>query len=124
MCPSHAVVCFDRREARVFEVTSQGTNTRQLCSRRRTCSMAEPVPGANDLAAVNRFFGTIVDTIGHADRWVVAGRAGVHNEFLAWLDHTWPTLSQRVILVRTCDEPTDGELLTFAMAPAVLQAAA
>src|SRR5262245_46515067 len=118
MSACHAIVWFDRREARIFTVTSRGASARHLSSRRWTCSLARQVPGANEDAAaaeLNSVFEAIASMIGNADRWVVAGAPGTRHQFLAWLRRTRPALLQRVTLVGTGDDPTDGELLTLAM---------
>ena len=126
MSACHAIVWFDRREARIFQVTSQDPSARHLSSRRCSYAMPEPVTGGNGDAAAARIFEAIAGAMGKADDWVVTGSPARRHEFLGWLGRTWPTLLRRVTVVWGIDDPTDGELLTLAMhpSPAAEQAAA
>jgi hypothetical protein len=119
MSSCHAVVWFDRCEARVFQVTSQDPSTRHLSSLRRSYAMPDAAAGGSGDAAAARtsFFEAIAGAMGKADHWVIAGSAACRHEFLAWLGRTWPTLLRRVTVVWDIDDPTDGALLTLAMQP-------
>jgi len=114
--PTHAVIWIDHKEARIFHVHPDATDSTTVLApqhhlHRHPKGRGEPKEHPDD---AHRFFGEVARTLGGVDALLIVGPSSAKLEFFKYVHEHDRALESKVVGVESADHPTDGEIVARA----------
>lgn len=114
--PTHAVTWIDHKEARIFHVHHDATDTTTVLApqhhiHRHPKGQGEAREHPDD---ARRFFREVARALEGADAILIVGPSSAKLEFLRYLHEHARGMESTVVGVESADHPTDGEIIARA----------